>query len=977
MTLTGMASNSVADLGAVRVPVRTHPVREREERLLASALDDLAVGRSGATVVSGDPGLGKSYLLSALGDEAERRGLVVLRGSAQEGGQGIRFHAFIEAFAGWHRGSGMVPPEAVGRLLRLMAVERRPDQGPGSADAKYSARCRFFAQLRRAIAECVAEVGSGLLLLLDDFHQADPESVELVEALVKYPLDAALSVIIAHRPRQSSPQLHSLLDHGRELGLLERVALAPLTVAQFAALLGPSFGPEQIEELHRRSEGIPLYLAALAGDTQTLPARGRAGAAEFGARLRGEATVLRSSERLVVRSAAVLDDPFDAGAVAEVAQISRAQACDALNLLQRHDFVRSVEGGMAFRHPLLRKYFYDDADTCWQERAHRRALSYLGTRGRSLREQARQVQGLGNELKAADVAILLSASREALYEGDPVQAGRWVLSSLRSIERMSEPQLACQEWVPVVRALAQRGEGELIRQIRSVVLAGAPEGEAEERARIACYFATMETLLGHPEEAKLLIAGELSRARDRQLRTTGVLSVHSGMVRVLAGELLTDRQLDALTQEAEIVADRRVMVGALAVRGFSEAFSRNSGRQAGATLAAAEKMLHRLTEQGVQIQAEYVALLGWGEAVVGGYPAAAGHLERAVTAVRSGGDVHLLPVLLNPLAFAQYHLGALAEARTTAVESRTLARHAHGAGQLALASCLASVIGALMCYPDPAPGRPSDGSGDQSVSSGSCWWTPLVALLTAEAARNRGDCRHGPEQLISGAGGPGLPDLPQGLTARAFELIAAGSGDTEHLQEWADCAASAAGVTGFPAERAYAQLALGHALASGHHSTEAFHCYESASTLFQNSGQVCDQVRSLLYAASQATGSTLPTQSWRLYEQARRTARRIGAAALCEKAQQYGEVLPAHPTASAVTATLSPLTHREREVAFLAGQGLRTRDIAERLRISPRTVDVHLTRIYSKLEVRSRAGLAHLLGGVERRLPAGQLAAGS
>ncbi|MFI5633519.1 helix-turn-helix transcriptional regulator [Streptomyces sp. NPDC051664] len=58
---------------------------------------------------------------------------------------------------------------------------------------------------------------------------------------------------------------------------------------------------------------------------------------------------------------------------------------------------------------------------------------------------------------------------------------------------------------------------------------------------------------------------------------------------------------------------------------------------------------------------------------------------------------------------------------------------------------------------------------------------------------------------------------------------------------------------------------------------------------------------------------------------------------------------------------LGELTLREREVAELAGEGLKTKDIAERLRVSPRTVDVHLTHIYSKLGVNSRAALVRLM----------------
>ncbi|WP_030220266.1 helix-turn-helix domain-containing protein [Streptomyces bikiniensis] len=58
---------------------------------------------------------------------------------------------------------------------------------------------------------------------------------------------------------------------------------------------------------------------------------------------------------------------------------------------------------------------------------------------------------------------------------------------------------------------------------------------------------------------------------------------------------------------------------------------------------------------------------------------------------------------------------------------------------------------------------------------------------------------------------------------------------------------------------------------------------------------------------------------------------------------------------------LAELTLRERQVAELAGEGLKTRDIAARLLVSPRTVDVHLTRIYSKLGVHTRAALVRLM----------------
>ena len=50
----------------------------------------------------------------------------------------------------------------------------------------------------------------------------------------------------------------------------------------------------------------------------------------------------------------------------------------------------------------------------------------------------------------------------------------------------------------------------------------------------------------------------------------------------------------------------------------------------------------------------------------------------------------------------------------------------------------------------------------------------------------------------------------------------------------------------------------------------------------------------------------------------------------------------------------SPLSDREQEVLELAAQGMSNREIAAQLHISPRTVQVHLANIFSKLAVGSR-----------------------
>ena len=108
----------------------------------------------------------------------------------------------------------------------------------------------------------------------------------------------------------------------------------------------------------------------------------------------------------------------------------------------------------------------------------------------------------------------------------------------------------------------------------------------------------------------------------------------------------------------------------------------------------------------------------------------------------------------------------------------------------------------------------------------------------------------------------------------------------------------------------------------------------------------------------------------------RALARRVGeasAAAGEEAMLGCGVPLPAGPAtrysqADASVTLLSALTEREREVADLASTGQRTRQIAAELRLSPRTVDVHLTRIYRKLNISSRAALARLVVESGRRV---------
>ncbi len=114
----------------------------------------------------------------------------------------------------------------------------------------------------------------------------------------------------------------------------------------------------------------------------------------------------------------------------------------------------------------------------------------------------------------------------------------------------------------------------------------------------------------------------------------------------------------------------------------------------------------------------------------------------------------------------------------------------------------------------------------------------------------------------------------------------------------------------------------------------------------------------LLKVATTLEGMGLRRQALRLIELAvpRLRAGHARTAELARASRLRGDVglveAPGHPAG---------LTSREAEVAGLASTGLSDREIADRLVLSVRTVETHLTRAYRKLGVGSRRGLADSL----------------
>jgi DNA-binding CsgD family transcriptional regulator len=94
----------------------------------------------------------------------------------------------------------------------------------------------------------------------------------------------------------------------------------------------------------------------------------------------------------------------------------------------------------------------------------------------------------------------------------------------------------------------------------------------------------------------------------------------------------------------------------------------------------------------------------------------------------------------------------------------------------------------------------------------------------------------------------------------------------------------------------------------------------------------------------------------------RRTGDQRAATAAARRARDLVAVCEGAATPGLIhTHSIVPLSRREREIALLAAEGLSSKEIADRLYLSVRTVNNHLQNIYSKLGVSSRVDMAKAL----------------
>ena len=336
--------------------------RERELELLRATFARVASrGAPEILTVLGEPGIGKSRLVAELSGVAG----TVLTGHCPARGQGVSLWPLREAVVQacgdrtWEELAAdlAIPPAAA---LRVAAAVGLAEEDAGGS------LVWAFGHLLGALAR-----ERPLVLVVDDAHRAEPALLDLLTAVL-----AALEevpVLLVWVARADEPA-------GRPAGGTELVlhALSPAASRSLIANLAGADGGE--ERIVAAAGGNPLFLeqlVAYVGERtapETLPP---ALHALLAARLDG----LGATERATLALASVTGDRCDPAAVQALATgMTRADVERACDRLAERDLLVAADGGLRFRHTLIRDAAYASLAKSERARLHERHAAWLDAR---------------------------------------------------------------------------------------------------------------------------------------------------------------------------------------------------------------------------------------------------------------------------------------------------------------------------------------------------------------------------------------------------------------------------------------------------------------------------------------------------------------------------------------------------------------------------------------------------------------------
>ncbi|MCP2280234.1 AAA family ATPase [Nocardia amikacinitolerans] len=886
-----------------------------------AALDDALESPDGPWVllVDGQAGIGKSRLLAALAPAAARRGLRVLSVTATEDEQPQPSHVIHDV------------------LERLADAGAEVTDVPSDGDGN-----RLGRALRRHLA------ATGTLLVVDDAHWLDAESVRTLTYLVRNRPAPTFRLLLAYRSGQCPVALTRVLT---ATGAATRtVRVPPFTGADVAALL-PDTTAARRDRLLAASRGNPLYLLLLADlpDHEVERAVSGEDPAEgdypgLDRTLRAELAQLPDRERLVAQAIALCGAHADLEMLCATSELPIDAVTAALDELSRRALVEVAGSSVTFGHPLIRTAAHRLAGTGWRAAAHRRAATLLRQRGAALPALAHHLELglLGTDPVAA--AELKGAAAQVL-PSSPATSARWIAAALRATPggRPEPPE----DRLLLGRALLLSGAGARARETLEPLIArpGAYRLEA------LLLSARCERMLGRVDRARALLAA----AADLPLLPgDGPVQLELAILELQDGQDAEGHaRLDALFA-SDAIADPAVRASATALRCLGAvAEPRIDSARAGFEQADLE--FERLDDDRLREVVHATPALGWAAYFLDTHTRGLAQLDRAVGVSRRFGRSYALAELHTVRAYCLMKLGRVGEALAAAEDADDLARQ-FGYGDL-IPFAGALKLRALQLVTAREDVLRQWAALNEQPRPVMRWWRQVVETTLHEVGVRLGVIEPGLPPLTDNRPGPMQP-----TQLARYANLALADGDHAAAGELVTRAEAAAARLGLPSQLAAASLARAEYCCA----IDDLESAEAAATAcvewFDQADMPVDRARAVLLGAQiagQRGDFALATQ--RLVR-ARETFAAAGATQLVAATTSLQRRLAGGRAPGGATA----LTAREREVAELAARGHPNKEIAHRLYLSPRTVEDHLGRILRKLELSGRAGIAHKLGELDR-----------
>ena len=344
--------------------------RAGELHQLSLELDEARLGRGRVTALAGEPGVGKSRLADDLEHVARGLGMKVLRGRGVETGSPVQYRVIASAVLPAFRASGPPDDPRLGPYRAALSVVV-PEWDDGSRPLTGNSLLAVLEATGRLLS--VLAGSTGLLLVLEDMHWADAETLAAVNYLVDTLSNERVLCLVTLRPGETAAarELAARIDSCDSASLLQ---LERLDTDAVAALLGATLTTKRLPDglfdfIDTHAEGLPLaaeeLLADLIASAQLTTTDGvwcfTAGAgarAPSGFRRLVERRVARLTPhaQLVLKSAAVLGREFDWTTLPGVTGLSDAIVLTALGEAVQAQLlsVGSVATRMQFRHALIR-----------------------------------------------------------------------------------------------------------------------------------------------------------------------------------------------------------------------------------------------------------------------------------------------------------------------------------------------------------------------------------------------------------------------------------------------------------------------------------------------------------------------------------------------------------------------------------------------------------------------------------------------